>query len=351
MERTIFNRLKTLSNVDIIHELLHISEQFFSHQDKKWFCIMFLQLKILLDTNLVRYRISNMLCDYTKVFGMVHTRNGCDFRELFYDHNGNIKSMDVEKLIRNMKTIGDYFVKHYGKIKHILTDIDDTLFPNRSSIHTLFGQDKKGQNKVPYNGVSSFIHTFKSQNKVCISWGRKTYHIQNYITVLTATPTMYKKKRMNDELIKHILGSNFSFLQGAQTYSQLFDSICILDRSPNNTYIGNMKYNRFLEYKSLFPEYMFIFIGDNGQGDVVAGKQMINKDSDVHVFIHNIRTNDGFKMNEKEIHKITTSRFHIFSNYTSLKKMFYNMKLLKVQTQKLVTQKKRKHVLKKTIKK
>lgn len=351
MENTIFNRLKTLSNVEIIQELLYISERFFKHKDKRLFCVMFLQLKILLDTKLVRYRIRNELCDYTKVFGMVHTSNGCDFRELFYDHDGKIQSESVKKLIQNIKHIGDFFVQHYGKIRHLMTDIDDTLYPNRSSIHSLFGQDKKGQNKVPYYGVSSFMNTFKNQNKVCISLNHKSYIIRNYITVLTATPTIYKKNRMNDRLLNNILGSNFSFLQGAQTYNQIFDSISILDRTTNNKYIGNMKYNRFSEYSSLFPEYNYVFLGDNGQGDVITGKKMINKDNDTYVFIHNIQTNDGLKANEKEIHKIITPRFHFFSNYTCLKHTFCKMGFMNVDNKNFNTRKKHRHFRNKTQKK
>lgn len=37
------------------------------------------------------------------------------------------------------------------------------------------------------------------------------------------------------------------------------------------------KYHSFMEYVQLYPEYDFIFIGDNGQGDAMCADRVIEK--------------------------------------------------------------------------
>lgn len=49
------------------------------------------------------------------------------------------------------------------------------------------------------------------------------------------------------------------------------------------------KFNSFLTYARLYPEYEFIFVGDNGQGDVFAAELMMNAGVPVKAcFIHEV---------------------------------------------------------------
>jgi len=41
--------------------------------------------------------------------------------------------------------------------------------------------------------------------------------------------------------------------------------------------LAQTKFASFEQYVSLYPEYTFIFIGDNGQGDVRAGELMCQR--------------------------------------------------------------------------
>merc|ERR1712070_694544 len=52
--------------------------------------------------------------------------------------------------------------------------------------------------------------------------------------------------------------------------------------------MAEKKFRNFVEYKDIYPEYSFVFIGDNGQGDLRAGIKMIQECFDVveAVFIH-----------------------------------------------------------------
>ncbi len=41
--------------------------------------------------------------------------------------------------------------------------------------------------------------------------------------------------------------------------------------------VGMHKYHSFMEYVQLYPEYDFIFLGDNGQGDAMCADRVIEK--------------------------------------------------------------------------
>ena len=46
--------------------------------------------------------------------------------------------------------------------------------------------------------------------------------------------------------------------------------------------VGMHKYHSFMEYVQLYPEYDFIFIGDNGQGDAMCADRVIEKAGQLH---------------------------------------------------------------------
>jgi hypothetical protein len=39
--------------------------------------------------------------------------------------------------------------------------------------------------------------------------------------------------------------------------------------------MADKKYENFLKFQQLYPEYKYIFVGDNGQGDVLAAQKML----------------------------------------------------------------------------
>ena len=324
-----YNNLKKKSNTDILNSLFDMSELFYTlrNQEKAEFCVQFLQLKILLDIHLARYRIKTNRCRYASYY-VFHSEGNCDFREIFYDTNGMYVSEVAKKLLRNIHYISTYFVKCFGKILHTLTDIDDTLFPHRSSTHKFFGEDSKGVNKQPYPGVIQFMKEFKRQHKKNIFINDQKYDICNYITVLSATPNLKKESRFFDTTLRTILGKDYSFLQGAESYEEIRQSISILNLSLNNKVVGDKKFSRFKEYIGIFPEYQYIFIGDNGQGDYITGKQIIKHINDTRVFIHNIKVGDSLKLSHSKVKKKTKSRLRFFENYKSLSTLFYEEGIL-----------------------
>ena len=47
--------------------------------------------------------------------------------------------------------------------------------------------------------------------------------------------------------------------------------------------MGMHKYHSFMEYVQLYPEYDFIFLGDNGQGDAMCADRVIEKAGELHL--------------------------------------------------------------------
>lgn len=323
-----YNTLKTKSNTDILNSLLDMSELFYTLQDQEKieFCVQFLQLKILLDTKLARYRIKTNRCRYANYF-VFHSDGNCDFREIFYNSNSEYVSDTAKSVIENIQKISAYFIEYFGKILHVLTDIDDTLFPHRSNTHKFFGEDAKGVNKQPYPGVIQFMKEVKRQHKKYISVNSHKYDICSYITVLSATPNLKKESRFFDPLLRQILGNDYSFLQGAESYEEIRQSIRFMSLSLNNKIVGDKKFSRFKEYIRIFPEYQYIFIGDNGQGDYITGKQIIKHSGDTRVYIHNIQVGDSLKLSPSKVQKRTNTRLNFFENYKGLSMLFYEAEI------------------------
>jgi hypothetical protein len=81
-----------------------------------------------------------------------------------------------------------------------------------------------------------------------------------------------------------------------------------------------MKFQRFEQYLKIFPEYKFLFIGDNGQGDIIAGKQMLQSyPNRCKVFIHKVFEN-GIDFKEPSITDLNTQDLYFFKTYLDLGK-------------------------------
>jgi hypothetical protein len=241
-------------------------------------------LKKLLDINFSK----DIECHYG--MNIVTSQDyGCDLREIIYNRNGSLNNEKTQELLDLFKE------KQYpSKINHILTDVDDTLFAHTSM--GIAGSDSSWKEKVPYPGIISFYQQFYN----------KLDKMFQYSTILSATPGIMKSGRMSNTLVDSILQS-YSFIQGnietkrrlatqgiasaAQGLTQHFGrkmGVSIPDLGVHSSF-GQVKFDRYKQYKTIFPEYRIIFIGDNGQGDVLAGKMMLDEpNTDTMVCIHKV---------------------------------------------------------------
>ena len=240
---------------------------------------------------------------------------GCDLREMLYDLQGKVtqEGRDLLALFKHKQVPGG--------IPHIMTDIDDTLYPNTEHKTYIAGSDVSWHRKKIYPGAKMFYQRFYSKIPV------------PYSTILSATPGCAKGHKLHDERLHSVLGK-FSFIQGEERVSAFpaysldilrnwkskVSGVPLPELSGLHKMFGHMKFERFKQYCSLFPEYIIYFIGDDGQGDVLAGTEMLKHSKRCHVFIHNI-CEDG--VNYKERPKGSPKkRMHYFKHYGELATIF-----------------------------
>ena len=264
---------------------------------------------------------------------------GCDLREIFYDRNNT--------LIEGGQALLDIFnTKKLPDMWHIMTDIDDTLYPNNEHGTYIAGSDSSWKQKTPYPGIRLFYNLFYQHLPVN----------SRYTTILSATPGCFKNDKLVDEngLLHNILQS-YGFIQGIEGKGEILSHVttmasnCIgqycdriqekipfikqakssvpsmlgLSHMPTNVQselsdlfklFGNTKFDRFKQYVSIFPEYKILFIGDNGQGDVLAGKKMLEFTDRCHVFIHKV-SEDGVNFKTVPEESLNIPRLNFFKNY------------------------------------
>jgi hypothetical protein len=243
-------------------------------------------LKKMLDVNFSK----DVDCNYKYILTSTPNSYGCDLRELIFNRDGTT-TREGDALLATFQAIASaYTAAEIPKLYHVLTDIDDTLYANRWYRTYIAGSDTSWPEHIAYPGVKEIHRQLHSLQKST-----------HYSTVLSATPGAAKTKKMNSQELKDMLGgTDFSFIQGIEgkreilrnTPSTLLTSAYRGDNPDGAFYrtIAETKYARFQQYARIFPERQYIWIGDNGQGDEVAGRRMLNQpDVTVTVCIHIVR--------------------------------------------------------------
>lgn len=255
---------------------------------------------------------------------------GCDLREMLF-HSAEVPFRDQILSLINTKTLG-------RRIPHILTDIDDTLFSvgkgDNISFWQLSGSDVSWNYKQAYPGLKKFYQLF--YKNIDLETAR-------YSTVLSGTPATMKKTRVNDVHIKDIIGPNFGFMHGYEGKTAAIKSVLkgwfsdLTKAAPPSNDVARLKSDKFKEYIQIYPEYDILFIGDNGQGDLIAGKEMIRTHRNTQVFIHNILKG---KKSESEFEymfspedevaqqaEVPAGRLFFFKNYLELGYIFHTLSI------------------------
>lgn len=229
-------------------------------------------------------------CKYKYILASTPNSYGCDLRELIFNRDGTT-TRQGEALLATFQAIASaYNAAEIPKLYHVLTDIDDTLYANRGVKSCIAGSDMSWPEHIAYPGVKEMHRQLHSLQKST-----------HYSTVISAAPGAVKTKKLNSQELKDILGgTDFSFIQGMEGKREILRNVpsIILTSAyrgdnPDGAFyraIADTKYARFQQYARIFPERQYIWIGDNGQGDEVAGKRMLDqRDVMVTVCIHIVR--------------------------------------------------------------
>ena len=273
------------------------------------------RLKYLLETHFS----SRVGCKYFYLFSTPE-HYGCDLRDMLYSRGG-IPRAGALPLLTLFSGVAESVTRpaagstaHPAPVWHILTDIDDTLYPNTEHGTYVAGSDVAWPQKQPYPGIVSFYRAFCRRRDA-------EHGPPRYATVLSATPGVLKSSKIRSEVLARVLGPHYGFMQGSdrkrdivmgvkQNVLTLFEmrkkriqtasvgtstgtATATNTRAPVEVNAlfqkyGETKFQRFLQYKSIFPEFRCIFIGDNGQGDVVAGLNMLARDPRCIVCIRSV---------------------------------------------------------------
>jgi len=154
----------------------------------------------------------------------------------------------------------------------VLSDIDDTL---NCSGGAPAGADKQYPKKAVYPGCTPFYEAILGLNQELPEVN---------LVFLSARPHVYKNyaeagsyalfRALNDSDELH----TYPTLLPGQIASSTFGGLCLLCMKNRSwAWVGKDKYKTFVKYRRLYREYDFIFCGDDGQGDLLAGEMMIDE--------------------------------------------------------------------------
>lgn len=146
----------------------------------------------------------------------------------------------------------------------ILSDVDDTLYRN--------WKDPRWPNKTIYPGVRAFYEALDRAGAPDDGLGDLTF--------LTARPG--DRAGISEGITLRNLAERK--LGYAKVLTGDFGHLA------THQLMADKKFSGFCEYRKLFPEYGFVFLGDSGQGDAIAGERMRDEHGSAMraVFIHDV---------------------------------------------------------------
>ena len=175
--------------------------------------------------------------------------------------------------------------------RKVLSDIDDTLFSSGGCYPA--GCDGGFPAHSLYPGVTSFYRELDLSIEGASAWARRARESCGGLVFLSARPKVGRDHaversshrrfaRYREEKMLHTTPSMLAGSLGA--------GIAMMGGG-NLGPTAAKKYENFAAYASLYPEYKFLFIGDNGQADVAAAELMADafKGRIEAVYIHQVK--------------------------------------------------------------
>jgi len=225
----------------------------------------------------------------------------------------NASAADLHALVYHgvPANVKDALLKHFAEdaakrtgprpVK-VLSDIDDTLFCS------LF--DHSFPSACTYPGMTKLYDS--------IDKGETATEAQGDLVFLTARPPgplgSFRNYTYNMLRSKGV-NIPFSMLNGT------------LMTALTNDGMARMKFQNFQEFRTLYPEYSFVFLGDSGQGDIMLGQKMMDSIKDqttvknpveILVMIHDIREKNGNPRHSPERRaELLKEGIHIFDSYVT----------------------------------
>jgi len=172
----------------------------------------------------------------------------------------------------------------------VVSDLDDTLYSSGGKFPA--GCDQTFPDKVVYPGLSSLLRVLDRRqsietpacNLVFLSARPHVYKDVSEDTSYQRFERLVQEGRMHT-LPTLIAGNIWHSLRAVATFPFL--------RTDAWRSVGDLKFSKYVRFRALYPEYDFVFCGDNGQGDLWAGERMLghrdeNESRMLAVLIHEV---------------------------------------------------------------
>jgi hypothetical protein len=217
------------------------------------------------------------------------------------EYDGDYK--DLEEYIFHdidKKKCQDRIIEHFGKTPQrigikVLSDVDDTMYANLI--------DERYPKKTLYPGVLEFYDSLK----------REPFELRAIpVTTLSARPNpiagileetslkslvAFTKERLCPSALS---GALVSSTTGTIETLVREDLDRLSDEIPHGEEdkIGQVKFENFSRFSSVYPEYRYVFVGDSGQADALTAQLMVTEGSTegtsrvVTTFIHDLRQSE-----------------------------------------------------------
>eukprot|EP00520_Triparma_pacifica_P001315 CAMPEP_0118649144 /NCGR_PEP_ID=MMETSP0785-20121206/9545_1 /TAXON_ID=91992 /ORGANISM="Bolidomonas pacifica, Strain CCMP 1866" /LENGTH=522 /DNA_ID=CAMNT_0006541409 /DNA_START=190 /DNA_END=1755 /DNA_ORIENTATION=- len=204
----------------------------------------------------------------------------------------------VFKLLEVLDKVGNYSGAEYVTLS--VEPVEDHNL-NRYSIgveggEEVVGEGEEGGPKIDHVATSISLLRLRRgmdgwSNQRHIVKSKKTFLLSDpsscNLVFLSARPHLYKelteqksyrrfRKYVNDGLLHKMP----TLLPGRLLPGTKAFLLSPLLKSSSWRAVGDTKFSTFRSFSALYPEYDFVFIGDNGQGDLLAAQKMIEFCSD-----------------------------------------------------------------------
>ncbi|RYH10040.1 hypothetical protein EON65_39705 [archaeon] len=228
--------------------------------------------------------------------------------------------------------IGSRAAKRRGKFawRKILSDVDDTLSCSGGSWPA--GMDTSYPKKAVYPGVMAFYRELDLGVSGAEEWDDA--RIGNLV-FLSARPHVYKDVSENVTYVKFKqlqeergLYTSPSLLAGSLDTGSQF--MIRGDSEP----LARKKFDNFKEFLTLYPEFTFIFIGDNGQGDVRTAELVLGDSKYKHnlqrVYVHEVQDLQKTYIKDARYRSRQTEHICYFDTYIDAAIDAYQHKLIRL---------------------
>lgn len=153
----------------------------------------------------------------------------------------------------------------------VYSDVDDTFYAK-------YKDDRFPKNTI-YPGVTAFYRALDA--------GPAGTDARGDLLFLTARPAL-----LENRTLKMLRGKG---LGDAAVLEGRWGDLLKLSERKRNAAIAETKLDSFMAHRNLYPEYGSVFIGDSGQGDALAGAEMVKQAGAgmKAVYIHNVTHMDA----------------------------------------------------------